>query len=153
MLSPGHGGSLATTAGITSVITMVLAASLLGQCNGLTGHAQGLAAATLLLMVVGAGLLYQAREVIGQALDLGPSDPQVAHAASRRGLALYHFGKASLFVGLACGAAWRLALPFGELAWLAVLVSVAFALGAASNGARYLGVEGARVAQSSAPKQ
>lgn len=153
MLSPGHGASLATTAGITSVITMVMAASVLGQCNGLTGAAQTLAAGTLLALVLGAGLLYSAREAIGTAMDVGPGDPAAFRALAGKGLASYHFGKACLFLGLACGIAWRVALPHGELAWLGVLGAVGFSLGAAARGARYMGPAGSGLAQSAAPKQ
>lgn len=153
MLTPAHGGSLATTAGITSVITMVMAASLLGQCNGLTGPAQLLAAGTLLALVLGAGLLYSAREAIGTALDVGPGDAPVYQALATRGFALYHFGKACLFMGLALGLAWRLALPLGELGWLGVLAACGFAFGAAARGLRHVWPGGVAVPQSAAPKQ
>lgn len=138
-LSPGHGASLATTAGITSVITMVMAASLLGQCGNLSGSAQGLAAGTLGAMVIGAGLLYSAREAIGAAMDLAPGDPALSRAMGRRGLTLYHFGKAALFAGLAFGVAWRLAVPFGALGWLGVLAAAGFAGAATLKAVRYLG--------------
>lgn len=135
-LSPAHGASLATTAGITSVITGVVAVSILGQGTGLKGGVGVLAAMTLACLSLAAGALYGAREAIGAYLDMVPHDPQLAKIPAQRGLARYHLGMAGLFAGLACASAWRLALPQGGVAWSAVVVLGGLALVAAARSVR-----------------
>lgn len=121
-LSAGHAASLATTAGITAVITGVVVASILGQCANLAGTAAHLAAISLFFLSLAIGSLYGAREAIGQALDLMASEPQLARIPGLRGLFRYHLGMAGLFAGMSFAAAWRFLLPQGAFAWSVVLV-------------------------------
>jgi hypothetical protein len=121
-LSAGHGASLSTTAGITAVITGVLAVALLAQA-GPTPH--GLAGPTIACLVAGAGGLYAARNAVGQALDAA-ADPARAARLGARALMRYHLGMAGVFAGLAGAAAWRL----GNAGWPAAGVAGLLALAA-----------------------
>ena len=131
-LSPPHGAGLGSTTGITAVITLVAAVSVLGQCGNLAGVAAGLAACSLACFLLGAGGLYAARNWVGHALDLTPHDPAASGVAAGRGLTRFHLGMAGAFAGSGFASAFRLALPYGGLAWVApaaaaVLTGVALA--------------------------
>ncbi|GAB4136892.1 MAG: hypothetical protein Fur0037_01680 [Planctomycetota bacterium] len=132
-LSAPHGTSLATTSGITAVITLVAAASILGQCADLAGPSTWMASFSLLSLVLGAGALYSGRNGVGSAMDLSPADPRRARIAAARGLALFHAGMALLFLGTAFGIGFRLAVPRGGPAWLAPLAAALLALHAGSR--------------------
>lgn len=126
-ISGPHGASLATTAGITAVITGVLAASILAQCPAEPGTAGALAALTGGALALSAGLLYMARNAIGLALDHA-GDPPLAGFWGGRGLRTYHAGMAALFLGMALAIAWRLALVQGALGWLGAGIALAMAI-------------------------
>jgi len=111
-VSPGHGTSLATTAGITSVISLVAVVSLMAQGQALSGWARTGFAAGLAVILLGAGLLYLARGAVGRSLDFQASGQgEIARRYGERALWRYHLGMALLFAGLALTAAGRYALP------------------------------------------
>jgi hypothetical protein len=114
-LSPAHGTSLATTAGITAVITVVAAVSVLAQTAALAGVRALLAQLAVAALLLGAGGLYLGRNHIGRALDLA-ADPRAAAIAAARGLARFHLGMAGVFAGAGLAAATRLT---GALGWIA----------------------------------
>ncbi len=133
-LSPAHGTGLGTTTGITSVITLVAAVSLLGQCGHLAPLEAALAASSLGCFVLGAGGLYLARNWVGLALDQAAVDPKAAAVAAARSLTRFHLGMAGVFAGCAFATAFRLGLPYGRLAWLAPLAAGGLAVRAVLNG-------------------
>jgi hypothetical protein len=121
---------LATTAGITAVITAVIAGGLLAQCPQIAGTAGVLASLAGSALALAAGLLYVARNAIGLALDHA-GDPPLAAYWARRGLRTYHAGMAALFVGMALAIAWRLGLVQGAWGWLGTAIAGAMAVQAA----------------------
>lgn len=126
-LSPGHGASLSTTAGITSVITGVMAAILAGQTPP-AGAVEGpLACAAIGALALGAGGLYLARNAVCQAMDEQAAGLPGAGVWAARALMTYHLGMAGVFAGLALAASWRLALPHGALGWAGAVVAGAMA--------------------------
>ncbi|MFN3428729.1 MAG: tetratricopeptide repeat protein [Candidatus Sericytochromatia bacterium] len=68
-LSGPHGASLATTAGITAVITGVVATAVIAQTPPTPGWPATLAAGSSAALFVAASTLYAARNAIGLALD------------------------------------------------------------------------------------
>ena len=152
MLSPGHGASLSTTAGITSVITGVMAIGLAAQTPtaaaaglaaqassqpaGLAGLLAGLAIAALTLGAVG---LYEARNAVCAAMDLTPSHPGQASVLAARALTTYHLGMVGVFTGLGLAACWRMALPLGGAAWVAPLAAALAALAAGYRAGIWFG--------------
>jgi len=98
-LSPPHGTSLGTTAGITTVVSMIAAVSMLGLCRNATGFAVNLGAFAGACFILGAGALYTGRNLIGQALDLASTAPGVSCIAAARGLCWFHLGMAGIFGG------------------------------------------------------
>lgn len=132
-LSPGHGASLSTTAGITSVITGVMAAALAGQVPA-AGAAEGpLACAAIGALAVGAAGLYSGRNAVCRAMDEQQAGLAGAPVWAARALATYHLGMAGVFAGLALAAAWRLALPHGALGWAGAAVAGAMAVRALAS--------------------
>lgn len=118
-MSIPHGTSLATTAGITSVISGVLLVGLLAQAppaGSPDGWLVSLAGLGLALAIVG---LFIARNRVGLALDLAASSPELAAVWGARAQAVYHAGMAAFFAGLGCGVFWRLAAPHGLIGTLA----------------------------------
>lgn len=136
-LSPPHGTSLGTTAGITAVIVTVGAMALLGQCNGLTGTAAIMAAAAITFYFASAGCLYVGRNFTGMALDLAASDPAAGNLAAARGLTWFHAGMAALFSGCAFAAGFRLGLTQGGVAWVAPAIALIFGLAASSRSSAW----------------
>lgn len=132
-LASQHGASLATTAGITAVIALVAALSVLTQCVALTGVAASLAACSLAALVLGATGLYAGRNAIGLALDFAVSDAAASEHAASRGLARYHLGMAGMFAGAGLAVTARFALGHGALAWLAPAAAFVAATHAAWN--------------------
>jgi ABC-type uncharacterized transport system permease subunit len=135
-LTAPHGASLATTAGITSSITLVATVAFAGQLTGLGDTARWLADIALSVWVAGSGLLWLARNAVGTALDLAGSDPVAARHAGRRGLVLFQLGVAADLTGIACTLAAKVALVHGETAWLGVDVAGAFAVAACVQAVR-----------------
>lgn len=130
-ISPGHGASLATTAGITSVITGVMAAGLCAQVPAAApAHVAACAGGAIAALAIAAGALYEARNALGAALDAAASDPGRAPLLAAYAQSAYHLGMACVFAGLGLAAAWRLALPLGGVAWVAP-AAAALAAGAA----------------------
>ncbi len=128
-LSPPHGTSLGTTAGITAIITLVAAVSALSQSADLDGPRAVLAALGVTALVLGAGGLYAGRNQIGIALDFAASqDPAAAGVAAAAGFLRFHLGMAAAFAGTGLTAVYRLALPQGGIAWLAPLAGAVLAL-------------------------
>lgn len=127
-LSPAHGTSLSTTAGITAVITLVAAVSVLAQCSGLDGAPALLAAGALLALVLGAGGLYAGRNEIGRALDLAAHDAGASAVAAARGLSRFHLGMAGVFAGAGGAAAARLPLARSPVGWVVPAAALAGAL-------------------------
>jgi hypothetical protein len=138
-LSPPHGTSLGTTAGITSVISLVAAISVLGQCGNLSGLAAGLAACSLASLMLGAGALYAGRNLVGQALDLAATDGGASGFTAARGLAFFHLGVALDFAGAGLAAAVRLSLPCGGITWIAPIAALAMTAFALSRAAAWAG--------------
>lgn len=134
-ISGPHGASLATTAGITAVITGVVAASVIGQTPPTPGWPATLAAASSAALFVAAATLYAARNAIGLALDHA-TDPPLAGYWSHRAMRTYHAGMAALFAGLAVLAAWRLGLSHGQIGWVATAVVAGAAVMAAWRASR-----------------
>jgi hypothetical protein len=134
-LSGPHGASLATTAGITAVITGVLAGGLLAQCPAIPGTAGVLASLAGAALALAAGLLYVARNAIGLALDHAGDPPLAAYWAGR-GLRTYHAGMAALFLGMALAIAWRLGLVQGAWGWLGTAIAGVMAVRAAGRAFR-----------------
>ena len=126
-LSGPHGASLATTAGITAVITGVVASSVIAQAPPTTGWPATLAAGSSALLFLAAAILYAARNAIGLALDHA-ADPVLSGYWANRAMRTYHAGMAAFFAGLALLAAWRLGLPVGAVGWLASAVALGAAL-------------------------
>ncbi len=126
-LASQHGTSLATTAGITAVIALVAALSVLTQCVALTGGGAALAACSLAALVLGAAGLYAGRNAIGLALDFAASDAAASEHAASRGLACYHLGMAGMFAGAGLAVTARFALGHGALVWLAPAAAFAAA--------------------------
>lgn len=133
-LSAGHAASLSTTAGITSVITGVVAASFAAQTPP-PGLAGTLACATIAVLAAGALGLYAARNAVGAAMDAA-GDPGAGVLAARA-LVRYHLGMAALFAGLALAAVWRLALPHGAAGWLAAAIGAGAAVMALMQAAHW----------------
>jgi hypothetical protein len=134
-LSAPHGTSLGTTAGITSVITLVAAVSVVGQCANLAGVAAALAACALIALILGAGSLYLARNGLGHALDLAAHDAAAAGIAAARALTRFHLGMAGVFAGCGFACAFRVALPRGGALWLVPAAAFLVALIAAVHAA------------------
>lgn len=122
-LTPPHGTSLATTAGITAIIVTVAAMALLGQCSGLTGPAASLAGLAIAFLLASSGCLYLGRNEIGKALDLAAGDADASKQAAAAGFVWFHGGMAALFAGCAAAAAFRIGLPLGGAGWLAPAVA------------------------------
>ncbi|MBM3266258.1 MAG: hypothetical protein FJZ01_01300 [Candidatus Sericytochromatia bacterium] len=120
-LTPPHGTSLASTAGITAVITVVAAASVLAQCARLSGMGAILGMLAVACLIAGAGGLYVCRNRIGMALDLAatPEGGPAAGVTAASGLTQFHLGMAGVFAGIGLAAAVHLALPLGGIAWVA----------------------------------
>jgi hypothetical protein len=121
-LSGPHGASLATTTGITAVITGVVATAVIAQAPPTPGWPATLAAASSAMLFLAASALYAARNAIGLALDHA-ADPALSGHWSHRAMRAYHLGMAALFAGLALLAAWRLGLAIGAIGWMATALS------------------------------
>jgi hypothetical protein len=141
VLSPAHGAGLGTTAGITAVIAVVAAVSMLGQCRNVHGLAAMLGAAAVACFILGAGALYTGRNLTGQALDLAATDPAASGISAARGLFYFHLGMTGMFGGGGF-AAWFSFYPLDNamtlLASLAGFAMAAVALGNAGGWAREL---------------
>ncbi|MFP5503378.1 MAG: hypothetical protein ACLGIN_12890 [Candidatus Sericytochromatia bacterium] len=138
-MSPGHGASLSTTAGITSVITGVMAAILAGQAPP-AGAADGaIACAAIGALALGAGGLYLARNAVCQAMDAQAAGLEGAGVFAARALMTYHLGMAGVFTGLALAASWRLALPHGVLGWAGAAVAGVLAVRALAEALAWAG--------------
>lgn len=143
---PVHGASLATTAGITSVITGVLAGGLLAQSPP-AGSAEGAwAAAAVGLLALAATALYTARNRVARSLDLAAAEPELAAWWGLRALAIYHAGQAAFFAAFGAAALWRLALLHGALGWVAAAIAAVAALHALTQANGYR-LEALRVAR------
>jgi 4-hydroxybenzoate polyprenyltransferase len=129
-LTPAHGTALATTSGITSVISLVIALSVLGQCGGLSGGNLALAVCAALALFLGAGALYAARNQVGRALDSASGNPKESTIAAARALVRFHCGMAGVFAGCGFAAAFR--LPLAESPAVAIAPAGAFALAVAA---------------------
>lgn len=136
-LSGPHGASLATTAGITSVISGVMAIGLLAQTPDPGDPAGSLAGVTAALLVGAAIGLYVARHRVCLALDWAPLDPEESSLEGARALGAYHGGMAALFAGLAVGVVWRIALVHGAFGWLAAAAAGLGGLGAMGQALHY----------------
>lgn len=129
-LSPAHGTSLSTTAGITAVISLVVGLSLLGQANRLAPLELGLASCSLLALLAGAGSLYAARNRVGHALDLAAADAHASGIAAAQALVRFHCGMGGVFAG--CGFAAGFRLPVFDAPAVAVAPLLGLGLAAAA---------------------
>lgn len=135
-LSPPHGTGLGTTAGITAVISVVSAVSILGQCHGVQGLGSVLGASAAACFIAAAALLYAGRNLIGQALDLAATDPAASGVTAARGLTFFHLGMAAIFAGsgfAACFCLYPLDRLIIVLAPIAGFVAVGVATGNAAG--------------------
>lgn len=141
LLSPAHGTGLGTTAGITAVIAMVAAVSVLGQCRDLHGSMATLGASAASCFILAAGALYTGRNLIGQALDLAAVDQPAAGISAARGLFYFHLGMTGAFAGsgfVACFSFYPLDSVITTVAALAGFAMAGSALVNVSSWAREL---------------
>jgi hypothetical protein len=149
-LAPTHGTGLATTSGITAVISLVIALSVLGQSSRLAGFELALAVSALIALFLGAGLLYAARNQIGQALDTASGNPRESTIAAARAFVRFHSGMAAVFAGCGFAAAFRLPLADSPAVWIAPAVAFVFAVLGFVQAASWMGELGRRTKESRA---
>ena len=143
-LTPAHGTGLATTSGITAVIALVIALSILGQASQLAAVRLALAVSAVTALFLGAGALYAARNQIGHALDSASASPSDSGIAAARALVRFHVGMAAVFAGCGFTASFRLPLAESPVVGVAPLVAFAAAVMAIVQSASWMREVGRR---------